>query len=120
MDQCPFCSPHEDEIIYESDLVFGILDAYPVSKGHCLFVTKRHTSRWSEATMQETVELLAAIEHCVGVLGITSYNVGTNVGEAAGQTVPHMHLHLIPRVAGDTPNPRGGIRNVIAGRGDYQ
>ncbi len=104
---------------------FAILDQFPVALGHSLVVTKRVVPTWFDATVQEQ----AALMELVNVVKLTlderldskpdGYNVGFNAGEAAGQTVPHLHIHVIPRYHGDVPDPRGGIRHVIPGKGNY-
>ena len=120
---CPFCNPAPDRVFLESDLIVGVWDAFPVSDGHALLVTRRHVSSWFEATEEERRALTAAIDSARGAIlqrhRPASFNIGVNVGAAAGQTVPHLHVHVIPRHAGDVPDPRGGIRHVVPGRGNY-
>ncbi|MDP6529202.1 MAG: DEAD/DEAH box helicase family protein, partial [Gemmatimonadota bacterium] len=120
---CPFCNPDAGAIFLETNKILGLWDAFPVSPGHALLVTKRHVADWFSATAIEQRELLAAIpkardaitsEHCPA-----GFNVGFNVGEAAGQTVPHLHIHVIPRYPGDVPDPTGGVRHVIPGKANY-
>ncbi len=120
---CPFCPPPSAEIFYEDETVVCIWDGFPVSKGHALAITKRHIPTWFDATETERDALLAGVE--TARLLIESrhkpdgYNIGVNIGEAAGQTVPHLHVHIIPRYRGDVPDPRGGVRHVIPGKGNY-
>jgi diadenosine tetraphosphate (Ap4A) HIT family hydrolase len=112
---CPFC----DETSYESegDLTFTKTDSYPVSKGHTLVIPKRHIASYFECTDNERLELWSLVEQVKTELEDTfapdGFNIGINVGEAAGQTVPHMHIHVIPRYSGDMDDPRGGVRGVI-------
>ena len=123
MAACPFCNPEASRIFHAGQRVLGIWDAYPVSEGHALIVTKRHIASWFEATGDERSELIAALsiarERVEDRHQPDGFNVGINIGEAAGQTIPHLHVHLIPRQRGDVANPRGGVRYVIPERGDY-
>ncbi len=120
---CPFCQPPPDRVFLDTDLVLGLWDGYPVSPGHALLVTRRHVASWFDATNDEQHALTAAIAEAKRVIEKThcpdGYNVGFNVGEVAGQTVFHLHLHVIPRYKGDTPQPRGGVRGVIPGKASY-
>lgn len=106
-----------------SKLSVIIRDGYPVSPGHTLLIPNRHVADWFELSGEEVADLLSAAHHAKGVLDSElhpdGYNLGVNAGVAAGQTVMHVHLHLIPRFAGDTPDPRGGIRNCVPHRGHY-
>ena len=120
---CPFCDPEEELTFYKGERVLALYDAFPVSPGHALIVTRRHTSDWFTATPEERTELMAATE--VARLAISArhqpdgFNIGMEIGRAAGQTIDHLHLHVIPRYAGDAVNPRGGIRWVLPARADY-
>ena len=120
---CPFCSIPRDRIICESDLVVGVWDAFPVSPGHALLVPRRHVAHWFDATRDEQIALLDAVGQAKAVIEQAhrpdGYNIGVNVGEAAGQTVFHLHLHVIPRYHGDVPDARGGVRHVIPARANY-
>lgn len=123
MDACPFCSPVPDRIFYQDSIIVGIWDAFPVSPGHALLVPKRHVGSWFEASLEERLALTKAID--VARFAIEEnfradgYNIGINSGEAAGQTIFHLHVHVIPRVLGDVPDPRGGLRHVISHKGNY-
>ena len=121
--QCPFCSPVSDEIVLENLLCYSRYDKYPVGKGHLLVVPFRHVANFFELTEAErkaAFELVwqaqAKLDHEFQPEG---YNVGVNVGPAAGQTVMHVHIHLIPRYHGDVPDPRGGVRFVIPEKAKY-
>jgi diadenosine tetraphosphate (Ap4A) HIT family hydrolase len=120
---CPFCTLPESRIVARSKLSVIIRDGYPVSPGHTLLIPNRHVADWFELSGEEVADLLSAAHHAKGVLDSElhpdGYNLGVNAGVAAGQTVMHVHLHLIPRFAGDTPDPRGGIRNCVPHRGHY-
>jgi superfamily II DNA or RNA helicase/diadenosine tetraphosphate (Ap4A) HIT family hydrolase len=121
--ECPFCDRGASELLYADQHVVAFLDAYPVSRGHALVVPRRHVADWFSATEAEQQALTSAIKHvrrCLDEQFIPDgYNIGVNVGAAAGQTVFHLHLHVIPRYLGDVPNPRGGVRHIIPGKGDY-
>jgi diadenosine tetraphosphate (Ap4A) HIT family hydrolase len=118
---CPFCDESNYEVI--SDLVFTKSDSYPVSKGHTLIIPKRHISSYFDCTKQEKLELWDMVEVMKYKLSEQydpdGFNIGINVGEAAGQTVPHMHIHVIPRYLGDMADPRGGVRGVIPDKKKY-
>lgn len=121
MTDCPFCNP--DDILLENDLAFAKYDLYPVSPGHVLVVPKRHTASWFDLTAEEQTAMFVLANQAKKLLderyAPAGYNLGINCGEAAGQTIMHVHLHIIPRYIGDVPNPRGGIRAVIAAKQDY-
>ncbi len=120
---CPFCSPAPGALIAESDRSRALSDAYPVAPGHALVVPKRHVARTFELTDEEWADLWALArrvrEMVPELLGSDAINIGVNDGAAAGQTVPHVHVHLIPRRQGDVADARGGIRRVIPKRADY-
>jgi diadenosine tetraphosphate (Ap4A) HIT family hydrolase len=117
---CPFCNPTTAEIVLSNDLAFARFDEFPVNPGHILIIPKRHVSSYFDTTQEEQQsmnELLLACKHLLDTkYEPDGYNVGINIGEAAGQSVFHVHMHLIPRYVGDIDNPRGGIRKVITGR----
>lgn len=122
--KCPFCHPDPAGVFHQGNLIVGLWDAFPVTPGHALLVPRRHVNDWFGATVEEQAELSSALvmaKAAVEESGLQpqGYNVGINCGAAAGQTVPHLHMHLIPRYAGDTPDPRGGVRRVIPGKADY-
>jgi diadenosine tetraphosphate (Ap4A) HIT family hydrolase len=122
---CPFCDTAGIDLIHESELVRAVLDRFPVSPGHALLLTKRHVPTWFEASAEEQRALIEAIEPTRRAVerGLKrapdGWNVGFNAGEAAGQTVLHLHVHLIPRWRGDVEDPRGGVRGVIPERRLY-
>jgi diadenosine tetraphosphate (Ap4A) HIT family hydrolase len=122
MPACPFCDGDLNAQI-ANGLAFACLDKYPVNQGHLLILPRRHVATWFEATADEKVALLALLDEGKRLLderfAPDGYNIGINVGEAAGQTVMHLHLHLIPRYRGDCANPRGGVRGVIPSRQSY-
>ncbi len=120
---CPFCEPDASRIFYRDPLVIGLWDAFPVSAGHALLVPRRHLAGWFDAAREEQDALIRAVGAARDAIEAShrpdGFNIGINVGLAAGQTVFHLHIHVIPRYAGDVPNPRGGVRHVIPGKGDY-
>jgi len=111
------------EHIAGNRLAFAIWDRFPVTEGHALVVTRRQVSDWWAATSEERSDLVALTGVVKEVIERShkpdGFNVGINVGEAAGQTVDHLHVHVIPRYAGDAADPRGGVRNVIPAKGNY-
>jgi diadenosine tetraphosphate (Ap4A) HIT family hydrolase len=102
---------------------FAIRDRYPVTAGHTLVVPHREVRDWFEATPEEKQALMALVEEVKAQLDDDyhpdGYNVGFNTGAAAGQTVFHLHVHVIPRYEGDMEDPRGGVRHVIPSKGNY-
>jgi diadenosine tetraphosphate (Ap4A) HIT family hydrolase len=120
---CPFCDIDPGRVVAHNDAAFAIRDAFPVSEGHTLVLPRRHVADWWAATPQERVAIDALVQGCKEALdeqyAPAGYNIGVNNGTAAGQTVYHLHVHLIPRYDGDTPDPRGGVRHVLPGRGNY-
>jgi len=120
----PFLDRDPADWVASNELAFAIRDAFPVSEGHTLIVTRRPVPTWFEATPEEqaaVMELVEAVKRELDEqLAPDGYNVGFNAGEAAGQTVMHLHVHVIPRYRGDMDDPRGGVRHVIPAKGNYQ
>lgn len=120
---CIFCSP-KSKIINETALAYSIFDVYPVSKGHSLIIPKRHISNYFDLTMEERIATNLIINRIKEIIDLKykpdGYNIGVNIGKFAGQTINHVHIHLIPRYKGDVDNPIGGVRNVIPSKGDYK
>lgn len=112
-----------DRYLAENRSAFAILDAFPVTEGHALVIPRRLISTWWEASPDERADLIALVDEVKALLderhSPDGYNMGFNAGTAAGQTVDHLHLHVIPRRDGDVADPRGGIRHVIPGKGNY-
>jgi len=119
---CVFCNHRA--VVLENDLAYAVNDAFPVTPGHMLVVPKRHFASFFEASKDEREALLELINDCKILLDERQrpdgYNIGVNVGRAAGQTIMHVHIHLIPRKLGDVSDPRGGVRGVIPERRVYQ
>ncbi len=120
---CPFCELPEEFHTWSNDLVVAIRDRFPVAPGHTLLITRRHVATWFDASAAEQHAVLQAIERVKVELDREfaphGYNIGINAGEAAGQTVMHLHVHVIPRFRGDMDDPRGGVRGVIPHRQKY-
>lgn len=120
-----FVSHSPTDWITANDAAFAVFDRFPVTPGHVLVVTHRVVATWFEATAAEQSALMSLVNEVKSILDERlnprpdGYNVGFNAGEAAGQTVPHLHIHVIPRYEGDVADPRGGIRHVIPGKGNY-
>lgn len=114
---CPFCAPDGAPEDWSHPLAFATRDQYPVSPGHTLLITRRHVVHYFDATPNEQAALwqgVAAVKDALDrELSPDGYNVGFNAGTAAGQTVPHLHVHVIPRFTGDVDDPRGGVRGAI-------
>lgn len=122
--ECPFCTLPRERILIERDAGWVIRDACPISKGHTLVIPRRHAVSLFELEATERhglIDLIAeAREQLVAEFKPDGLNVGINDGPAAGQTVMHVHVHLIPRYRGDMPDPRGGIRHMFPSRAKHQ
>jgi diadenosine tetraphosphate (Ap4A) HIT family hydrolase len=120
---CPFCSLPAERIVHDRPFAFVIRDGFPVSPGHTLIIPKRHVESFFEVTDAERTDLMsllvAARDDLDREYHPAGYNIGINDGAAAGQTVPHLHIHLIPRHAGDRDDPRGGVRWVLPDKAAY-
>jgi len=121
---CPFCNPDsERELIVESATAYAIYDKYPVSAGHALIIPKRHCTDYFDLSFREQAACIFMLNTVKEIISVKfkpdGFNVGINVSEAAGQTVPHVHIHLIPRYNGDVEEPRGGVRGVIPNKQKY-
>ena len=114
---CPFCTLPNEQIVLENELAKAFFDKYPVQKGHLLIVPKRHAEAYFDATEEEVAaihQLIHKGKHFIDQeYQPDGYNIGVNIGEYGGQTVMHLHVHLIPRYKGDIEDPRGGIRKAI-------
>jgi diadenosine tetraphosphate (Ap4A) HIT family hydrolase len=119
---CIFCR-RDRSILAQTKLSFAFLDSFPVSDGHALVLPKRHVASIWELIKEEYTDVFQLVREVRGILQEKfepqGFNIGVNCGEVAGQSVFHAHIHVIPRYAGDVPNPRGGVRNIIPGRGNY-
>ncbi len=123
-DGCPFCDPVEANIVDRNELALALPDKYPVTDEHTLIIPIRHTPTYFDlgsAEQNACNQLLVAMQAKLREQddSIAGFNVAINEGDAAGQTIPHCHIHLIPRRTGDVLDPTGGVRNVIPGMGNY-
>ena len=117
-DGCPFCRPRTpSDLVVANNLAIAFAAGFPVSPGHTLIVPRRHEADFFALTAEEQAALVALVNPVRAALeeqfGPDAYNLGVNAGKAAGQTILHTHLHVIPRYAGDVAEPRGGVRWVL-------
>tara|TARA_B100000676_G_scaffold213125_1_gene209542 strand:- start:54 stop:434 length:381 start_codon:yes stop_codon:yes gene_type:complete len=124
LNNCVFCNLLPKEIINEYKNFFVIRDAYPVTPLHSLIITKKHVVSYFQCSKEELNEIPIILDTQKTELKIlddtiTGFNIGMNIGEDAGQTIFHCHVHIIPRRKGDILNPRGGIRGVIPDKQNY-
>jgi diadenosine tetraphosphate (Ap4A) HIT family hydrolase len=121
--KCPFCPPREHEVLESHPLAIAIKDSYPLTRGHSLVVPRRHVSSFFELTVDERLAILELLDRSKvtldGEYAPDAYNIGINDGAAAGQTVMHLHVHLIPRYKGDADDPRGGVRWIFPAKAAY-
>ena len=119
---CIFCG--NPDFVIENELAFAHYDSYPVNPGHCLIIPRRHVAEYFQATAEEKTAVWALVDEMKTIIDKQykpdGYNVGVNIGMAAGQSVPHLHIHMIPRYKGDIEDPRGGVRGVIPHKQKYQ
>jgi diadenosine tetraphosphate (Ap4A) HIT family hydrolase len=115
---CELCTPNE--VVFENALAYVRYDSNSLSRGHVLVVPKRHVANFFDMTTEEQSAVLALLnqahESSHAQHSPAGYNIGVNIGKAGGQSRMHVHVHLIPRYSGDVPDPRGGIRCVLAGK----
>jgi len=120
---CPFCNLDPSRILAEDELTVVYRDGFPVSLGHTVIIPRRHFATLFEATEADQVALLRALAQAKRLVEQLhqpdGYNIGINHGPAGGQTVPHLHIHLIPRYQGDKEDPRGGVRWVLPEKAKY-
>ena len=121
---CLFCNINSKDLVFDNEFAFASFDSYPVSKFHSLIVPKRHILDYFELTNDELLacnDLIKKIKKKIQNEDKTvdGFNIGTNSGVAAGQSIMHCHIHLIPRRKGDVDNPQGGVRGVIPSKQHY-
>lgn len=120
---CPFCTLVNRKIYLENDLSIGILDGFPISNGHSLIIPKRHVGSIFDIQKDELLSLFNLLADVKNKLteqfSPDGFNIGINDNEAAGQTINHVHIHLIPRYKGDQEDPRGGIRWIFPDKAKY-
>jgi len=123
MSTCPFCTMAPDKIISQNAHTFTVRDTLPVSPGHTLIVPKRHIAGIFEGEPDEVAALWDALQQArtrlLREFSPDGFNIGINDGLAAGQTILHLHIHIIPRYKGDMPDPRGGIRWIFPEKAVY-
>jgi ATP adenylyltransferase len=123
-EECPFCPPLEARPLLASELAFAIFDRFPVNPGHTLVIPRRHVADIFELTAGELRDVLRLLslarQRIAADFPVAGFNVGVNIGDAAGQTIAHAHIHLIPRYPGDVADPTGGVRGVIPGKSNYR
>ncbi len=122
--ECIFCNPEPDrELIVESATAYSIYDKFPVNDGHALIIPKKHCVNYFDLSFKEQSACWYVLNKVKKIVSERfspeGFNIGVNVGNTAGQTIPHVHIHLIPRYKGDVANPTGGVRNIIQQKGDY-
>ena len=122
---CLFCNIKESGLADENTLAYASYDSYPVSEFHCLVIPKRHVKDYFELTNNEVIacnDLIIKIKEEILLKdpSVKGFNIGSNVGKIAGQSVLHCHIHLIPRREGDVENPQGGVRSVIPLKQHYK
>lgn len=120
---CLFCGEFPGQILAEDPLAFAKEDVHPVSPGHTLIIPRRHVPSFFETTDEERLVMCRLLDQAKAILDAKykpdGYNIGINGGKAAGQSVMHLHIHLIPRYVGDREDPRGGVRWVLPERAAY-
>ena len=120
---CRFCNLSSTDIVIANELAVVSRDSYPVSPGHTLVIPKRHVGSFFDTTKDERLALLELIDQAKLALDSefhpAAYNLGLNDGPAAGQSIPHVHFHLIPRYEGDRTDARGGVRWVLPEKAKY-
>lgn len=123
MNNCPFCSFNTKQYLIEGEHSYAKFDGYPVSDGHALIISKKHVSNYfdlSEVVQNDMMKLVSKVKKLLDFkYGTSDYNVGINCGNHAGQTIDHVHIHLIPRRKGDIEDPRGGVRWVLPKKAKY-
>ena len=122
---CIFCKIRKEELQFENQLAYSSIDSYPISRFHSLIVPKRHVETYFELTkeeVQECNELILKSKEKILKKDSSGkgFNIGTNAGKSAGQSIMHCHIHLIPRREGDVENPQGGVRSVIPKKQHYK
>ncbi|WP_428080247.1 HIT family protein [Candidatus Pelagibacter sp.] len=122
---CLFCDSKKSGIAHENNLAYASYDSYPVSDHHCLIIPKRHIKDYFDMTNDELIacnDLIQTVKNEIlsKDVNVKGFNIGTNVGKIAGQSIMHCHIHLIPRREGDVDNPQGGIRSVIPNKQHYK
>lgn len=120
---CLFCNMAEERILMRDALAYVVRDSFPVSPGHTLIILKRHVGSLFETTNEERVSMFDLMKQAKDLLDTElhpdAYNIGLNDGAAAGQTISHLHWHLMPRYKGDSKDARGGVRWIFPDKAKY-
>ena len=123
MPDCLFCSPANEALLARNDNVIILWDSFPISPGHAIVTPLHHAASWSDLTRDEKIAIFDGIDTAQQEIekqySPDGYNIGINDGTVAGQTIMHVHLHVIPRYAGDSDDPRGGIRWILPDKARY-
>ena len=123
MPECPFCNIEPTRIIEKRKLSLAFFDKFPVSVGHALIIPKRHEPNYLNLTSEEKLDIEKLTNSVINYLKMKyspdGFNIGINIGKAAGQTISHCHIHIIPRYEGDMDDPTGGVRGVIPKKQKY-
>ncbi len=122
---CIFCEIKKEELLFENQLAYSSIDSYPVTEFHSLIVPKRHVETYFDLTEEEILECNELILKTKEKIlkqdsSVKGFNIGTNAGKFAGQSIMHCHVHLIPRREGDVENPQGGVRSVVPKKQHYK
>lgn len=124
--ECFFCNKNnfnEKTLIGENDTFYARWDDFPVSKWHAEIIAKNHIESFFDLTDEELLQCFDLLKKAKSIIqqkhSPDAFNIGINEGKEAGRTVHHLHIHIIPRYVGDVENPRGGVRNIIPGKGNY-
>ena len=122
---CLFCDSKKSGIVHENDLAYASYDSYPVSDHHCLIIPKRHIKDYFDMNNDELIacnDLIQIVKNEIlsKDVNVKGFNIGTNAGKIAGQSIMHCHIHLIPRREADVDNPQGGVRSVIPNKQHYK
>ena len=122
---CLFCNIKESGLVMENELAYASYDTYPVSELHCLIIPKRHIKDYFDLTDEEVIACNKLIKNMKREIElkdptVKGFNIGTNLGKIAGQSVMHCHIHFIARRVGDVENPQGGVRSVIPQKQHYK
>ena len=124
MQGCPLCAALSgDGLLVEATDAVALMDKYPLNPGHCLVLPRRHTPLFWDLSSEEISDIFSVLAEARGLIdekfSPDGYNIGVNVGAAGGQTIDHVHVHLIPRYRGDDDDPRGGVRWILPERAVY-
>ena len=123
-DECLFCRVNPNHLVAEDELCYAAKDSFPVTEFHMLIIPKRHVAAYFDLNLSEVTamhDMLVEMKNAIETKdnSVTGFNIGVNAGKDAGQSIFHVHVHLIPRRKGDVENPRGGVRGVIPAKQKY-